>query len=126
MEQNKLSKSAHQDNKRSISNTIVVLGSDKGSCFQNMPVNSLINELKYSIKEACKKMGIGETTLRSIIKNGGITVLNLGGKYLLLERDIEKYLMKNYVTIRETKVEPNKLPPLPESVANSVYLRKAG
>lgn len=97
-----------------------------GRRLPHQPNKSLINECKYSIKEACNKMSIGETTLRSMIKNGEIAVLNLGGKYLLLERDIENYLMKNYGIIQQTKVQPNKLPPLPDHIANSDLIRKVG
>ena len=96
-----------------------------GICLLNQPSKSLTDEPKYGIKEACGKMGVGETTLRSIIKTGGIAVLNIGGKHLLLERDVEQYLQGNYGTIREAKVEPNRLAPLPESVAKSEHLRKA-
>ena len=97
-----------------------------GSCLQNQPSKPLVNEPKYSVKEACEKMRIGETTLRSIIKGGGIAVLNIGGKFLLLECDIEKYLKGNYVTLKETNEEPNRLPPLPDNIANSDLIRKAG
>ena len=126
MEQNKFVKSTHPRKKYIKSGALVASGTDAGSCFQNSPIKSLINEPKYNIKEACNKIGIGETTLRSIIKTGGITVLNLGGKYLFLERDIEQYLMKNYVTIKEYKEEPNKLSPLPEHIANSDLIKKVG
>jgi excisionase family DNA binding protein len=121
-----LPKFAHLRDKGIKSSALVAPVPEAESCFQNQPVKFLINELKYSIKEASKKMGVGETTLRSIIQKGGIAVLNIGGKYMLLERDIEKFLKGNYVTFKENKEEPNRLPPLPENIANSDLIRKAG
>jgi len=98
-----------------------------GSCLTNQPGMFLINEPKYSIKVACEKMGVSETTLRSMIKNGEIAVHNgKRGKYLLYERDIEEYLHANYGPIQEIKVEPTKLPPLPDNIANSDLIRKVG
>lgn len=85
----------------------------------------LVSERKYTIKEAFGQMGVGETTLRSIIKAGGIAVLTIGGKHLLLERDVEKFLKAHYGAIRAVKVEPTKLPPLPNNIANSDLIWKA-
>lgn len=57
-------------------------------------------------------------------KWGTIAVLSLGGKHLLLERDVEQYLRGNYGAIREAKVEPNRLAPLPENISNSDLIKK--
>lgn len=84
----------------------------------------LVSERKYTIKEACGKMGVGETTLRAIIKAGGIAVLTIGGKHLLLERDVENYLKAHYGAIREVKVETSRLAPLPDNIANSDLIKK--
>lgn len=107
-------------------NVRVASAQDAGSCFKNPPRKSLANEPKYGIKQSCEKMGIGETTLRSIIHKRGIPVVNIGGKYLLLEKDIEKYLQEHYGTINETKVEPHRLPSLPANIASSDLIRKVG
>src|SRR5450830_1093172 len=119
-----LPKSAYLRQKGIRSGALVAPVPGAGICLLNQPSKSLINECKYSIKQACEKMGIGETTLRSIIKTGGIAVLNIGGKYLLLERDVEQYLRGNYGAIREAKVERNRLAPLPEIIANSDLIKK--
>jgi excisionase family DNA binding protein len=80
---------------------------------------------KLTVPKAAKQLGIGETKMRELISHGEIRVLNLAGKILLLERDLENYLEGNYGSIeRAARTAKNKLPPLPKHVAESRHIRK--
>ena len=71
-------------------------------------------------------LGLGETKLRELIKEGRIAVVMLDGKYLLLEGDLEAFLLNHYGKVREIEVNKASMPPLPKAIANSPFLRKAG
>ncbi len=71
-------------------------------------------------------LGLGETKLRELIKKGLIAVVMIDGKYLLLEGDLEAFLLNHYGKVREVEVNKASMTPLPQSIANSPLLRKAG
>jgi len=90
---------------------------------------SLLDERKYSIKDAVKMLGIGVTTMRRIITAGEVPVIRLHGKILILERDLQELLTKHYGRLKSSANKPvrSHLPPLPKEVRESPYLqRKAG
>ena len=87
---------------------------------------SLLIQEKYGVKDAAKMIGIGQTKLREMIRNGEIPVLHIDGKYLLLEQDLEVFIQGNYGRIQPSKsyqVKP-KLRPLPNDVIESDLLQK--
>jgi excisionase family DNA binding protein len=88
--------------------------------------SSLLNQRKYSVPEAATMIGVGETKFREIINAGQIAVLRVGGKILLMEEDLEKYLQANHVTVRAVEnKQKGHLPPLPDEIKQSRHLRKA-
>ena len=82
----------------------------------------LLHQRKYSIKEASKLAGTGETTMRRIIQNGEIRVLMIGGKIQILEKDLEAFLQGNYGPIRQDAPEKPKVIPLPSHIQESDLL----
>ncbi|MEI6167410.1 MAG: helix-turn-helix domain-containing protein [bacterium] len=95
-----------------------------------VPANGLIFQKKYSVKEASKLMGIGATTLRRIIQAGKIPVIWINGKVLVSEIDLEAFLTGNYGLVSVSAAtsyvsEPKALSPLPDSIANSKFFKKA-
>jgi excisionase family DNA binding protein len=89
------------------------------------PSRQILFEKKYTVPQAARMLGLGATKLRDIIRRGEIPVVMLDGKHLLLERDLEAFLHHSYGSIKEVEVKKAGLAPLPDSVANSPYLRKA-
>ena len=65
----------------------------------------LIHEKKYGVKEASILLGLSESGLRLVISKGGIHVLRIGSKMMLLERDIEDFLRSRLV-VYQRAVEP--------------------
>ena len=86
----------------------------------------MVNEIKLTVPKAAKAMGIGQNKMREIITSGEIYVLRIRGKMLLLERDIEAYLLGRYGPMKVVETKPfGKLPPLPKEIAESEMLKKA-
>mgnify|MGYP001589945833 CR=1 FL=1 len=84
--------------------------------------SGLLNSRKLSINEASTKMRLGATSLRRLIHNGQIPVLEIGGKILLLEQDIEQYLRGCHVTLAAQNVWKPRAQALPDEVINSPHL----
>ena len=51
---------------------------------------------KWGLSQAAEILGIGTTKLRRIVLDGEIPVVKIGGKYLLFERDIIKFVEGKY------------------------------
>ena len=88
---------------------------------------SLLHQKKYSVPEACKLCGMGETNLREMIRDGRIPVVRVTEKkMLLLESDLETFMQGSHVTISkdERKQPKGKLSPLPKHVEQSEFMRK--
>lgn len=82
----------------------------------------LLNARKLGIKEAATMMGIGSTSVRRLIHDGKIPVLKIGGKVMLLEQDIERFLQGCHVTLEEQNVRTPRAKALPADVVNSPHL----
>ena len=82
----------------------------------------LLQQRKLTVGEASKAMGLGATSLRRLIHGGQIPVLRIGGKILLLEQDIEKFLQGCRVTLKEQSVRIQHARTLPDEVLNSPHL----
>jgi len=89
----------------------------------------LLHAVKLTVPQAAKALGIGETKMREIIRNGEVPVIRILGKILILDRDLENYLQGNYGALNPTKHEKgssnNGLPPLPEYIKNWSLIKKA-
>ena len=89
--------------------------------------SDLLHAKKYTIPQASKLVGIGQTNMRRMISDGEIPVLLLGKKMLLLEGDLERYLKNKYVRINAVKTLARpRMPPLPDYVRNSPHLKLKG
>ena len=88
-----------------------------------LPDNSLLGEQKLSVKEAATRMGIGATSLRRLINSGEIPVIHIGGKLLVLARDMEAFLRGCYVRV-ETVGHEGRRKGVPESVRTASVLSK--
>ena len=86
---------------------------------------TLLSERKHTVPQAARMLGVGENKLREIIRKGMIPVLDLGGKHLLLERDLEAFLQGHYGAIGKAKPRNPGLPPLPQEVLESELLKEA-
>lgn len=85
--------------------------------------NGLLFKRKYSVPEAAKLLGMGETNLRALIQYGEIPALRMTkSKIMILESDLETFLLSRYGTITQVKVSI-KQPVLPDHVKNSKYFR---
>ena len=51
---------------------------------------------KLTLLEAAKKMGLGETTMRRIVRRGEIPCLKYGTKQLFFEHDLEVFMQAHY------------------------------
>jgi len=88
--------------------------------------SGLLRAVKYTVPQAAKAMGIGETKMREIIRNGEVPVIRISDKILVLDRDLESYLQGNYGALKPLATKPaNGLPPLPKHVRESDLMRKA-
>jgi|GEM_PF-2951802 len=88
--------------------------------------NGLLLSPKYDIKEASKLLAISPSKLRELIRDGEIPVLMIDGKYLLLEQDLETFLLRHYGPMTQPNPPKPNLPPLPSDIAESDLLRWAG
>ena len=87
---------------------------------------ALLDAVKLTVPKAAKRMGIGETKLRSIIQNGEMPVLRIGGKMIVVEQDIVKFLMGNYGRVGVPDHRPAGRPALPSRIRDSAMLVKGG
>ena len=85
--------------------------------------DSLLHAAKLTVTQAARKMGLGETKMRQIIRNGGVPVVRIMGKTMLLERDLEDYLRSGYGLLRKDSTPSTRIPALPDAVRDSKYLR---
>jgi hypothetical protein len=88
--------------------------------------NGLLFSPKYNITNASKMLSISESKLREFIKSGEIPVIKIEGKYLLLEGDLESFLVDRYGTLKPSTFKSSGITPLPSNIAESEFLRKAG
>lgn len=79
----------------------------------------LIHERKYGVKEASKLLGLSESGLRLVISKGGIPVLRIGSKMMLLERDIEDFLRSSLVVYQQAENPIKTSSRLPKHFAES-------
>ena len=56
---------------------------------------------KLSLKEAAKKLGVGETTMRRLVRRGELPCIKLGSKQLFLEQDLNDYLQARYGRVQQ-------------------------
>ena len=88
---------------------------------------SLLHQKKYGVREASELMGISQTKVRRMIGKGEINVLRIGGKLLLLEADLEKFMQGQYGPMKDVPVVlKRKLSALPRHVMESGLFKKAG
>lgn len=85
----------------------------------------LLNAVKLTVPQGAKALGLGETKMRELIRNGGIPVVKIMGKTLLLARDLDEYLRAGYGRLSHVKQAYSRLPPLPKHVRNSMFLNRA-
>lgn len=85
----------------------------------------LLYAKKLTVPQAAKVMGIGQTKLREIVYQGEIPVIRIKSKILILDRDLEAFLMGHFGTLNATPTKPiSSLPPLPKHIAESDLLKK--
>lgn len=87
---------------------------------------SLLFVRKYSVPQACKLIGVGQTKMREMINAGKIPILDLDGKQMLLETDLQAYLESRLGTIEKQKIERSKgkLSSLPQHVEESEFVKR--
>ena len=86
---------------------------------------NLVAEPKRTLSEAAKIMGVSVTTVRTLVAKGELPALRIGGKRLVLLRDIESFLSSRYGVQKPTPtVFHNRLNPLPQAVLESAHLRR--
>ena len=83
---------------------------------------SLLNERKLTIAEAARTLSIGAASLRRIIANGGIPVVRMTKKTLILESDLETFLAASREQLVVAQPVGRCLPQLPPEVAKSKHL----
>jgi excisionase family DNA binding protein len=89
----------------------------------------LLDAKKLTVPQAARLMGIGQTKMRTIIQQGEMPVLRVGGKVMIIEQDIERYLQGNHGTFvpapRQAGKPKSKLQPLPPDIADSPWIKGA-
>lgn len=89
--------------------------------------SGLLDADKMSVAQAAKTIGVGQTNLRTMIKQGMFPVLRIGSRIWLLRRDCEAFLQAHYGTLQvatqHREDENTRCSALPEEVANSRHLR---
>lgn len=83
----------------------------------------LLLEKKLTVTQAAKAMGLSASSLRRIIIEGRLPVLKMQRKVLILESDAEAFLQECRVTVKQIQGPNNRLPSLPQCVAESEHLR---
>lgn len=86
-------------------------------------VGSILTEKKLTVKEGAQALGVGESTLRRLIRDGVIPILRIGGRILLLASDLEVFLQDRHIVVTHTVEDHGRLPPLPDSVLNSEFIK---
>lgn len=115
---------------KNVKNTYVQNGEAKNAQVGEYPIqdgDGLLCGKKLTVPQASKVMGIGETTMRELLRTGDIPVLRILGKILILERDLENYLHGHYGTLtpsHKSQKQSNDLTPLPKFVQESSLLKK--
>jgi excisionase family DNA binding protein len=85
----------------------------------------LLDAAKLTVPQAARKLGIGETKMRAIIRDGEVPVLNVAGKILLLEQDLEAFLESRRGVMKAESIKSvARLPPAPDFVRGSEHLRR--
>ena len=84
----------------------------------------LLSQSKIPLRAAAKRIGIGETTMRRIVREGQIPCIKIGAKQLFLERDLDNFLLARYGRM-EQPANPSFQDTLdvPESVCHSPHLK---
>lgn len=83
----------------------------------------LINERKYSVREAAKLAGISESAMRLAIEKGMIKTIKIFTKLLVAERDLEDFLRERHGAVPQS-VEPIRLSSrLPKEFAESDLIK---
>ena len=90
-----------------------------------LPVFRLLDAPKLTIPAAARRLGVGETKMRAIVRKGAIPILRIGGKTVIIEQDLEGYLRGNYGTMSVPERKPSGRPALPKSIQESAMLNKA-
>lgn len=85
----------------------------------------LLYAAKLTVPQAAKMLGIGETRMRELIKNGDLPVIRIMGKILVLDRDLEAFLQSRYGSLTVAKRQDSRLPGLPKHILESGLLAKA-
>ena len=86
--------------------------------------NDRLNANKLSITAAAKKLGIGETTMRRLVRRGEIPCIRYGSKYLFLECDLLAYQQSHYGRIQQPEVPAAHLHHAPpDYLKNSPHLK---
>jgi excisionase family DNA binding protein len=83
----------------------------------------LIEARKYTLKEAGKKAGVSEATMRNEVKFGEIPVIRIGTKMMIIEQDLEQYLQRHYQYEGNRESPSVGCPSLPDWVENSPLLK---
>ena len=79
---------------------------------------------KFTVKEAARLIGVGTTTLRNMVYGGQIPAIKIGSKVMLLEDELENFLVASHVTIKSAPNVRTTMPPRPDFIANSALLSK--
>lgn len=86
---------------------------------------SLVAEPKRTLGEAAKMMGVSVSTVRTLVAKGDMPAIRIGGKRLVLLRDIEFFLSSRYgIQKPQNPTFGKRMNPLPQSVRESVHLRR--
>ena len=63
----------------------------------------LLHAAKLTLPRAAERLGIGETKLRALVKEGRIPAILIDGKVLLLEADLEGFLSERYGRLKASR-----------------------
>ena len=65
---------------------------------------SLVEAVKFTVRQAAKTAGISESQMRAEILKGKVPVIRICSKMLVLERDLENYLRGHYGIVQSFEV----------------------
>ena len=85
---------------------------------------NLLHARKYSIRDAVGMLGVGQTKLRALIRQGEIPTIRIGSTYFLLESDLEHYLAQHYGRNQQVGDTPTITSAIPAWVEHSDVLKK--
>ena len=80
---------------------------------------SLVEAQKLTVREAAKKAGLAESTMRAEIFKGRVPVIRIGTKMLITEADLESYLRGHYGVIQFQSEPPKFSARLPKEISES-------